>query len=149
LLGEGWWELESTGVWTVGEAASLILELTDAPQVNVELVLEVTSFVSPDHAKLEVEVSAGDKSLTKRVFHHGKPHSRLRIPLPSAARDETGRTVLEFRFRDPARPIDLGLSGDTRPLGLHLHSLMARRAGWRRLPSVVRDTTAKLRKRLM
>jgi hypothetical protein len=149
LLGEGWWELESTGVWTVGEAASLILELTDAPQVNVELVLEVTSFVSPDHAKLEVEVSAADKSLTKRVFHHGKPHARLRIPLPSAARDETGRTVLEFRFRDPARPIDLGLSGDTRPLGLHLHSLMARRAGWRRLPSVVRDTTAKLRKRLM
>jgi hypothetical protein len=149
LLGEGWWELESTGVWTVGEAASLILELTDAPQVNVELVLEVTAFVGPDHAKLEVEVSAVDRSLTKRVFRHGKPHSRLGIPLRSAARDETGRIVLEFRFRDPARPIDLGLSGDTRPLGLHLHSLMARRTGWRRLPSAVHDTTAKLRKRLL
>jgi hypothetical protein len=149
LLGEGWSELESTGVWTLGERASLILRLTASPRMNVEFVLGVTAFVTPEHPNLELEVSVLGEILAERVFFDGKAHGRLRVPLPAAPRDQTGRTVLELRLRDPARPVDLGLSDDVRLLGIHLHSLTVRRTGWLSvLSNGVRDATAKLRNRL-
>jgi hypothetical protein len=149
LLGEGWSELESMGVWTVCPTAFLTFELMGAPQGNVDLVVDVTAFVAANHHRLDLEVLAQDKSLAKRVFHDGKPHGLLRMPLPVGGRDERSRTVLEFRLRHPARPIDLGLGADTRQLGIHLHSLTVRRSGWRRLPHAFLDAIAKLRKRLM
>ena len=134
LLGEGWSELEPTGVWTDREQASLVLHVTDAPPGDIELVLAVDPFVTPDHPELKVEVSARGKQLGARVFRHrraafrlGRGHGPFRISLPAAVRDETGRTVLELRIHDPARPVDLGLSDDSRRLGLYLRSLEARR----------------------
>jgi hypothetical protein len=132
LLGEGWSALEPTGVWTDGEKASLVLKLMDAPPGDVELVLAVDPFVTPDHPELKVEVSAQGEQLGARVFRHrravfrpGKAHRPLRAVLPASVRDETGRAVLELRLHDPAKPLDLGLSDDSRRLGLHLRSLAA------------------------
>ena len=80
LLGEGWSVLEPTGVWTDGEAASLVLKLTELPPAAAELVLAVSAFVTPDHPELEVEVSALDEQLAGRVFRHGEAQRLLRIP---------------------------------------------------------------------
>ena len=134
LLGEGWADPEPTGVWTDGEKATLVLKLTGAPPGDVELALEVDPFVTPDHPELKVEVSAGGEQLGGRVFRHrravfrlGKGHRPLRVLLPASVRDETGRVALELRIHDPASPLELGLSDDSRRLGLHLLSLEARR----------------------
>jgi hypothetical protein len=45
------------------------------------------------------------------------------VRVPESVRDEFGRTVLDFHFDQPARPVDLGMSADERRLGLHLGSL--------------------------
>ena len=134
LLGEGWSALEPTGVWTDGEKASLVLKPTDAPPGDVELDLVVDPFVTPEHPELRVEVSAQGEQLGSRVFRHrraifrrGNAHQHLRVVLPASVRDETGRVVLELRLHDPARPLDLGLSDDSRRLGLNLRSLAVRR----------------------
>jgi hypothetical protein len=149
FLGEGWGELESTGVWTVGEEASLILELAAPRQMHVELVLDTTAFVAPDHPKLEVEVSVQGERLADQVFRHGNAHRQVHVKLPTAAGDESGRTVVGLVLRDPASPVDLGLSGDVRRLGLHLHLLTTRRTGGRwTLSNILRDAIAKLRGRL-
>jgi hypothetical protein len=135
LLGEGWSALEPKGVWTDGESASLVLELPADEPGNVELVFVVDPFVVPEHPVLDVEVSVRGRQLGHRAFRlrrglfgRGKGHRRLRVVLPPSARDETGRAALEFRLRDPASPLDLGLSDDSRRLGLHLRSLTARKA---------------------
>jgi hypothetical protein len=135
LLGRGWWSLEPTGVWTDGESASLVLKLPADEPGDVELVLAVDPFVTPEHPELEVEVSAGGRQLGRRVFRHrrglfgrGKGHRPIRVVVPPSARHETGRVVLELRLRDPASPLALGLSDDSRRLGLHLRSLSARQA---------------------
>jgi GT2 family glycosyltransferase len=139
LLGEGWSALEPTGVWTDGETASLVLK-PDTQSEDVELVLSVDAFVTPDHPELKVDVSAKGDQLGARVFRHrrgahrfGRAHRPLRVVLPASARDEKGRAVLDLRLRDPASPLDLGLSDDARHLGLQLRSLTARRpSGGRR-----------------
>jgi hypothetical protein len=149
LLGEGWSKLEPTGVWTDGEVASLLLRLTDAPPTDAELVLGVIPFVTPDHPELEVEASALGERLARRAFRHDKPDRFLRIPLPAAAKSQAARIRLELRLHDPARPVNLGFSGDERMLGLHLQWLMVGRisrleALWR----VFRAKAGMLRRRL-
>jgi hypothetical protein len=134
LLGEGWSELEPTGVWTDGERASLVLKLTDAPAGDVELDLAVDPFVTPEHPELRVGVSTQGEQLGARVFRYrraifrlGNAHQHLRVVLPASVRDETGRVVLELRLHDPASPLDLGLSDDSRRLGLNLRWLAVQR----------------------
>ena len=149
LLGEGWSFLEPTGVWTDGERASLVAQLTELPPAAAELVLAVSAFVTPEHPELEVEVSALDEQLAGRRFRHGEAQRLLRIPWPTAAGTESGRTPFELRLSDPARPIDLGLGDDPRRLGLYLEWLMVRKRTWRAtLWDVVREKSANLRSRL-
>lgn len=132
LLGDGWSGLEPTGVWTDGEKASVVLELEGAPSGDVEFLLAVDPFVTPGHRELRVDVAAGGERLGTRVFRSrrrffrfGRRYEPLRFVLPAAVRDARGRVVIELIIHQPARPLDLGLSEDSRQLGLHLRSLVA------------------------
>jgi hypothetical protein len=148
LLGEGWSVLEQTGVWTDGERASLVLKATDVPPATAELVLAVSAFVTPDHPKLKVEVSALDEQLG-RVFRHGEGQRLLRIPFPAAADAQGGRALFELRLSHPARPVDLGLGGDVRRLGLQLEWLMVRKSTRRAtVVDAIRQRSANFRRRL-
>jgi hypothetical protein len=130
LLGEGWSVLEANGVWTDGATASIVLKPTPPSPGAVELILAVDPFVMPSHPELEVEISAHGVPLGAHVFRHrrgarllGKLRRPLRVVVPATARDESGRAVVELHLRDPASPADLGLSDDSRRLGLRLRSL--------------------------
>ena len=108
FLGDGWSYLEPTGVWTVGEHARLILELTDTEPTDVEIVLEVAPFLTDDHPELEVTVSAREQRVGGHVFRHGEQHPILRFRLPGVLMDADGRAVLDLRLREPASPFELG-----------------------------------------
>ena len=99
-------------------------------QGKFELVLEGTALVTPKHPELAVEVMTLGKRLAEVTFRFPKARNRIQARLPATASDERGRTVVRLRVRHPARPVDLGLSGDSRLLGLHLHSLFVRRSSW-------------------
>jgi hypothetical protein len=147
FLGKGWSRLESTGVWTDGERARLVLRLTDCIPKNAEIVLNVAPFVTPDHPVVEVDASASGKQLTTQVFRHGKVPRLLRVRLPELAENRGGRIVLELTVRVPARPVDLGLGDDARRLGVQLRWLMVRRRTWRAtLSDAAHVTAAKLRR---
>jgi hypothetical protein len=149
LLGEGWSTMEEEGVWTDGDRAILVLKLTDDVAEDAEFVLSAAPFVTADHPVLEVEISAFGEQLARRVFRHGEAPRLLRVPLPPALRGRAGRILFELRLRDPARPIDLGLGGDERRLGLHLRWLVVRKSTRRAtLSDALRETTAKVRARL-
>ena len=133
LLGEGWSALEPTGVWTVGERANLVFKLTPRSPGDVELMLAVEPFVMPAHRELEVEVHANGQHVATRTFRHRRAVLRrgpqaLRAVVPASVIGETGRAVIELRLIEPASPRDLGLSDDSRRLGLHMRSLVARKA---------------------
>ena len=60
LLAEGWSLPDATGVWTDGDRARLVLELTAEPLSEAVLVLDVVPFLTPEHAELTVDVWALD-----------------------------------------------------------------------------------------
>jgi hypothetical protein len=136
LLGGGWSHLEPSGVWTDGETASLVLRLEEIAG-DAELVLAVEPFVTPQHRELALEISACGQPLGSQVFRHGRrrlrrtrarfgigrPHQLVRVRLPVAVRDDSGRVVVDLRIADPASPRALGLSEDPRRLGVHLRWL--------------------------
>jgi hypothetical protein len=147
VLGEGWSFLEPTGVWTDGDAASLVLKPIDLPPRRAELVLAASAFLTPDHPELKVEVSARGERLAGRVFRHGEAQRLLRIPWPIA--EPSGQTFFELNFSNPARPMDLGMGDDPRRLGIFLEWLMVRkRRPYASLMDVVREKSANLRRRL-
>ena len=149
FLGEGWSELEATGVWTDGEQASLVIRLTDAPPTDAELVLAVSAFVTPDQPKLIVEAWALGEQRAARVFRDGEAQRLIRIPWPEVAGSRAGGRLFELRVSDPARPVDLGLGDDYRRLGLHLEWLMVRKRTRRAsFWDVIREKSANLRSRL-
>ena len=86
-------------------------------------MLDLVPFVTPEHAELSVDVWAGDTQLAHRVFREGDLEGRFVLRVPPWFETSRGRTVLDFHFDEPARPVDLGVSSDARRLGLYLRSL--------------------------
>ena len=123
LLGEGWWQLEPTGVWTAGEEARLSLRFSEDLPAEVELVLDALPFLTTEHSSLDVAVWAGEERVAEQTFRYGKSPRPLRIPLTDGVVDEQRRALLALRLDHPARPVELGAGTDPRRLGLHLRSL--------------------------
>jgi hypothetical protein len=149
LLGDGWSQLEPTGVWTVEDTARLAFRLVDQAPGDLELVLEVVPFVNAEHPELEAEIWTRGQRLGGRVFRYGRVEQALHVRVPHAMMDEEGGVVLEFHLREPARPVDLGLGSDPRRLGLHLRSLTAREPGADVTVPVGGRTLGKLREQLI
>jgi hypothetical protein len=129
LLGDGWSELEATGVWTVEDTAWLKFRLGDGGPADVELVLEVVPFVTAEHRELDVKVLIHGQQVARQVFRHGDGQKTLHVPVRTAMVDDGGRVAVEFQVRRPARPVDLGLGSDPRRLGLYLRSVTVTRPG--------------------
>jgi hypothetical protein len=129
LLGNGWSSLEPTGVWTEEETARLAFRLTDAPVANVCLVLDIEPFVTAEHRAIDTEIWLGAQRIASHTFRYGDPQRPLHIDISSASIDSAGGAVLEFKVREPARPVDLGVGSDPRRLGVHLRSLIVVEAG--------------------
>jgi hypothetical protein len=111
-------------VWSVAPRCSLALELAEAAESPVEVVLDLAAFVPAEHPKLTAEAWIGDTLLATRGSRHGDEEHALIVPLPSAPAGTL--TSIELRIRDPARPQDLGLGLDRRRLGVQLRSLTVR-----------------------
>ena len=143
FLGVGWSELEPTGVWTIAHRAKIILQLPADAGTDLELVLGSHAYITPGHPELDVVLTSRNERLGARRFRRGVRNRfvpiELIIPLTSAVVDTEGRVVVDVEIGQPVSPQELGLSGDTRLLGLHLKWLMVRRAGGRRHWDAVRS----------
>jgi hypothetical protein len=131
FLGDGWSELEPTGVWTIGHKARIIFQLPADAGNDLELVLDSHAYLEPRHPALEVVFRNNNERLGVQLFRHGVKGRVVTIPLTGPVVDTHGRVVVEIEIDDPARPIELGTGSDTRLLGLHLKGLMVRRTGAR------------------
>jgi hypothetical protein len=123
-LGSGWHATEAWGVWSKQRRADLVVPLR--PERHAEtLALKIGAFTAANHPRQEVEcwvngVFAGRLELEARA-----PRWR-RVTLPAAARDHaraSGALHVRFEIGEPGNPARLGVSGDTRDLGIALYAL--------------------------
>jgi hypothetical protein len=111
MLAGGWGEAAEGGRWTVGPSARIALR-SSTPATHLEWRAEP---LLPDGAPpLSVDVSANGARLGTVRCNAGDPIARVPLKDVRAGTD----LAIEWRIREPRSPSSLGLSPDTRPLGL-------------------------------
>jgi hypothetical protein len=124
-LRAGWSNPESWGVWSVGEQSSVSLLLAYTPVEDIRLEIDAEAFTGARGKRL-VGVSvggipigcasfAGDGAITRHGFV---------VPLDLVGAERELR--LAFHLQDAGSPLLQGISGDSRHLGIGLHSLSLR-----------------------
>ena len=125
-LEEGWSGPETgLGRWSCGPAAQMVL-VTD-PVVDSPLVLRLRAspFLQPSRPSLGVQVELNGSVVTDWTLTGDQPGfwAELSAPLPTGICDD-GDLTFTFRFDSCVSPSKLGLSGDTRELGILLQSFV-------------------------
>jgi hypothetical protein len=119
MVREGFSSPESWATWTDGERARIeVCGLAVRPEESVHLVFHVAPFSPPGSAPPEVGVLvAGEQRDTWR-FAPGDRVVAREVLLPGAAIPSNGCVDLGFRMTGLRSPAALGLSEDSRRLGL-------------------------------
>lgn len=125
----GFSSIEQWGVWTDGELASIEMSLSsEAVPKTIELTL--MPFVNAEHPAMTVDLFVNGNLVSKRVFQHKPaatsqitgPTERWSVPL-AAPFTQGGTLWLAFRIDAPCAPSAIGISNDTRRLGVGLVSI--------------------------
>jgi hypothetical protein len=115
VLGWGWSNENAVGVWAVGR--SEILFRSDGACADVEaLVLRIGAFVPEGPSR--VEISINDMPVLVETYPEGDPRT-VTVPL-DACDAATGLVRATFDAERVISPIEAGVSGDPRPLGVYL-----------------------------
>jgi hypothetical protein len=125
-LGGGWGDPESWGRWTVGPAAEFTMVLPPGETPNLELSMEMATFLGGDRKRQVVAVDvegepAGDLAIGNTEFEW----KRLSLQLPAGHAAPTATFQLSFLTIES--PKSVGLSDDKRELGIRVQRLMLRR----------------------
>lgn len=116
LLGRGWSQPESWGVWSDGGLATIFIP--KPPQVPKKLLIDLRAFVSPANPLQDIAISVNDQLL--REYKLDKADGNLlTLELPASNADFY---KIAFQLKTPARPFDLGFNKDKRLLGIGLIS---------------------------
>lgn len=119
-LGDGWSEPEAWGTWSISKRASLRLLIEPVPAKNLCAELTYRSFLPSARPRLEIACRAAGRNLGA---WQGISSSVQRIAIPSDVISPDGALDLEFLISDPQSPAELGISADTRHLGLGIETL--------------------------
>jgi len=125
LSSQGWSAPEGWGgTWSDGPAASLFLNLAPHQTAGLNLTLTGHAFVNAQHPVQRVDVLVNGATIGS--LRYDDPSSTVRtlsIPGSVLQRVEHGVLTVTLRFPDACAPADLGLSKDSRKLGLGVASL--------------------------
>jgi hypothetical protein len=121
----GWANSEDWGTWTDGNRAVLRLKPRSAATSDLILTVRARGFVAPQHPQQEIEVLVNGTAVGRWSFSSFEIVDReLRLPANLLA----GSDVLEITLVAPSArsPAELGLSTDTRRLGIGVASATLR-----------------------
>jgi hypothetical protein len=118
----GWSVEEDAGTWSDDEEAILRLKLDPPYKASMELVVMALAFVSHEHPKESVAVVANGELIANWTFQDGQSWTEWRAQIPAEV-VQSNIIKLSFRISDPISPKNLGLSPDTRKLGIMVQQL--------------------------
>lgn len=120
----GWFAPEEWGTWSSGETSFMHLVMQSTPKKDLELLIGSQAFLAPNHPTQEVEIIVnGEKVGTLKYsleFNGGV--RKITIPKALVLKDK-GDLFIQFRIKNPKSPAELGLSADSRKLGIGLMTL--------------------------
>ncbi len=117
-LQEGWGEAEEAGTWSVERFSSLLIPVTkDTNDISINLKLR--PFVTSKQPKQQIRISINNTTLAEGDLTNEKI---VPITIPKE-HIENNRIKLVFELPDAISPQQLGISGDSRNLGIMLETI--------------------------
>lgn len=127
-LGQGWARAQDAGTWMLGTSAELVLPLHAAPEAgDLELQARVRPLLADGQSPLTATLQANDRVVATWSLGEVRPANVSCVLSPSIVALEQPLR-LRFDVDRACAPSAVGLSADTRPLGLLLVSLSLRAA---------------------
>jgi len=123
LLEKGWSGPEKEGRWSDAPTADLSIQLCQAPESDLDLVLDAHGLVFDRRPRSEMEIFVNGAPVGTVAFRQGTPDAPVTVRLARRAFGDKDDLRLTFRFDDPRSPSELGLSDDRRALGIFMRSL--------------------------
>ena len=122
VLDEGWSFGEDWGRWTEATEASLSFRLAETPTVPLAVAMKVRAFALDSLPPRRVRVVIDGTEVADWPFTTDAAEVRT-FAIPPSAISPSGTVTVHFEMPDARRPVDLGVSSDTRLLGLGAASL--------------------------
>lgn len=121
----GWSHPEAWGAWTDGTEAELAMQLT--PTLSHPLTVNTyiqSVLTSPEQPVQHIEIIANDHVIAQWLLQTNDLPANRTITIPTAVLNEKGILRLIFRIRNPVSPKALGISNDSRQLGIGIHQIL-------------------------
>ncbi len=123
----GWSEAEEGGTWSNGDVSSILLPLSITPKNNLELMLDGHAFIGDKHPSQEVGILVNGHHLATLKYDQQSNDGVRVVKIPrSLVLEKNGQLLIKFNFKNQKSPVELGLSTDSRRLGLCLTSMELR-----------------------
>jgi hypothetical protein len=116
---EGWAPAEEGGSWALGKSSVLSLNLPPSA-TDLLLILTAHAFTPPERPKFRETLRVNNGVIAD--WSIADPHFEKRVRVPRSL-VSSGHLLIEFANHDPRSPADLGLSVDSRKLGLAVESV--------------------------
>jgi hypothetical protein len=124
----GWSDPEASGCWTDGKTATLAMRLEDEARTDLILHAIVMPFLGGGRTRLTADVLVNGVRVAQWTLAEASM-APARARIPAGLLKQGGDLEIAFHIANPDSPVRLGLSGDTRLLGLNLAGLRLERAG--------------------
>lgn len=118
-LAYGWSRPEPPGVWNDGPEAALMFDFREPPGGDLGLDFELHPFNGQTGAARCVEIHVGSQGMIDTWTLRPGESSRRRLIVPGTS-GSASTLLIRFRFRNPASPRNLGISGDPREMAMQL-----------------------------
>jgi hypothetical protein len=123
----GWSEVETTGVWSDGRFAKLVLFAGKDFKGPKCLEMECSAFLPKDTPFQRATVRVNGRSLGEVEFRKAGETRRYSFVLPEDC-NNAGKLVFSFDIPKARSPLSRGLSNDGRRLGIQLKSFIVKPA---------------------
>ena len=115
VLGIGWSTPEQSGVWSLGARSELLFRLASCAD-GTSLRVNILPFVGQEE---QVVTAQANQGVTMSRRYRERSIDTLVIPIGNCNPSDP-RVIVSFSVEKALSPLEIGESGDTRPLGVLL-----------------------------
>jgi len=120
----GWSDPEAWGTWSDGDTAFLILNVSNLPKNDFELLIEGHAFLAREHPSQEIDLLVNKQYVATLKYDQQSNGGARAVTIPKRlVMENNGQLLLKFSFKNPKSPAELGLSDDGRRLGIGIVSI--------------------------
>ncbi|WNV05347.1 hypothetical protein RP726_02785 [Candidatus Methylospira mobilis] len=125
----GWSSPETQGTWSDGDRALMVLAPLNPSKNDIELLIEAGAYLEDRHPCQDVDILVNSAYAATLKYDQGNNNGVRSVVIPSTlALKRGGALWVEFLFKNPVSPAELGVSADSRRLGLRIVSVELRDA---------------------